>query len=204
MAENREIFFKASFIRPPKICNRQLQPFSLCHEYFLSYIGNPYLVGGKVTTDDLLSAILVCSKTYNELKTHLYYPVSFLNRLWFLRWKYRNLDIAHESFKTYMDDYFDTPDHFRKMSDDVEIPDRYKAPWEYHAVRVLCEVYNMTVDEAWNTSINLARCYYDTWAESNGDDSIIGDRLNEEESAENESKLWKLVTIQQEELKKAK
>ena len=194
---NRDIFFKASFIEPPQICGRQLRPFSLCHEYFLSSLGNPYLVGGQPSDNDLLTAILVCSKTYQQCRRFLYKPTNFLTALWVLRWKRHGLEIAHESFEQYKSDYFDVPEHTHKNEG---VPDKYKAPWQYHCVRILCAIYNYTTDEAWNLPINLARCYADAWAESRGDDSLIAS-LTPEEAVENENKLWQLVVNQREELK---
>lgn len=181
MPSNKEIFFKAVFLEPPRICGKRLLPFSLAHTYFLSYLKNPYIVGGQVTDDDLLSAIFICSLTYSEIKKYLNYPRWFAFSVWVLKWKFRKLDIAHESFRTYLSEYFDVPDHFVPVpnADEEQPPVKedertsYSAPWQYHLVHILCREYRFTLDEAWNTGITVARCYYDVWSESTGFDNSL-------------------------------
>jgi hypothetical protein len=169
---NKDIFFKAIFLRPPLICGKQLRPFSLAHEYFLEYVQNPYLVGGKTSKEKLLEAILVCSMTYSEIAEYICKPKVLNVAIWALRWRMHNLKVAGESFLVYLDDYFDTPEHWIKENSSGE---GYASPWQYHIVRILCDKYNCTLDDAWNMPVNLARCYYDVHCESGGDESIISD-----------------------------
>jgi len=167
---NRDTFFKAVFVEPPRICGKRLRPFSLAHEYFLEHTGNSALCRGAIDADSLLTAIFVCSLTYSELKRHINSPRMFRLGLWYLKWRFRNLDIAAESFLSYVDEYIDVPDHW---SEDRE--DSYSAPWQWHMVTVLCDRFNCTLNEAWDTPVSFARCAYDTFNESKGDKSIVSD-----------------------------
>jgi hypothetical protein len=181
MPTNKDIFFKAIFLEPPRICGKRLMPFSVAHDYFLSHLGNPYMVGGKVTSEHLLNAILVCSMTYKEIKAHLNNPSRIKAWLWFLNWRFRNLDIAHESFMVYLSEHYDVPDHFEPYDvsdfDDFakppEAPQKYGGPYQYHLVHIMCREYGLSLDDAWNTGLTTARCYYDIWSESTGYDNTI-------------------------------
>jgi hypothetical protein len=182
MPSNREIFFKAVFVEPPQICGRKLLPYSLAQDYFLRNIGNPYVVGGQLNEEALLVAIFVCSLTYKQIRKYVYDPHWFRAGLWFLKWKFRKLSIASESFQAYFQEYNDIPEHFDHVpSDDeenmpVKADDRseYGGPWQYHLVHILCREYGLSIDDAWDTGITTARCYYDIWAESTGmDDTIV-------------------------------
>ena len=180
MPSNKDIFFKAVFLEPPRICGKRLHPFSLAHEYFLKHLNNPIIVGGSITDDDLLTAIFVCSLTFKELREYFNQPSTFKVGLWFLRWRYRNLAIAHESFAVYLSEYYDVPDHFKpepKEGEELPVKEEragYGCPYQYHLMHILCREYSMSIDEAWNTSLTTARCYYDVWSESTGfDDSCV-------------------------------
>ena len=186
MATNEEIFFKAAFIEPPRICGRRLLPFSIAHDYLLRYYKSPYIVGGSVDDDCLLDAIYYCSLTYRELRRHIANPSWVKAGAWRLCWLYRNLNFAHDQFLSYFEEYYEVPDHFDHVEDELpaeigeSIPAEskskkgtYAAPWHYHLAHILRSQYHCTKDEAWNTSITEARCVYDVWAESTGDDSLV-------------------------------
>jgi len=187
MATNREIFFNAVFVEPPKICGKKLKPYSLAHDYFLRYLKNPLVVGGETSDEDLLNAIFVCSLSYRQLKRFLNYPKRFMAMLWFLRWRIKDLEIARKSFRLYIGEYFEIPDHFTPyapVSPDAalfateakEKGKPYAAPWQYHLVHTLCFCYGCSLDEAWNTPVTTARCYHDVWSESTGlDNSLVSE-----------------------------
>lgn len=184
MLSNREIFFKAVFLGPPLLCGKRLRPFSIAHEYFLKRLKSPYVVGGECAKDDLLLAIHVCSLTYGELKSALNDGKHSVSKLWCLLWSLRSLETAEESFRLYLMEHYDVPDHFEKVENlpsdisslapETAKKESYAAPFEYHLVHVLCSQYNCTLDEAWNMPLTTARCYYDVWSESTGyDDSLV-------------------------------
>lgn len=174
---SREVWLQSLFLNPPRICGRNLKPFSLYHEFLLKNLKSPLICGGEYSSEDLLSAILICSLDFKECKQRLFYkPSSFRWGLWILRWKYRNLNTAKESFEQYLSEYSLVPEHWENVNEESK---GYSAPWEMHLVHVLCKEYNCTLAEAWDMPLNLGRCLYDTWAESKGDESLISDHQYE-------------------------
>lgn len=173
-----DVWLQALFLQPPKICGKQLLPFSVGHYFLLRNLNSPYIKGGIPTYNDLLMAILICSMSFETCQKILVYnPKMWKWSLWFLRWQLINLETAEKSLKQYLSEYICTPEHWEYVKgEDIKPVDPYGCPLEFHIVRVLCSIYNMNTEKAWNTPYGLARCYYDTWAESDrGDISVISE-----------------------------
>jgi len=66
------------------------------------------------------------------------------------------------------------PEHLRP-SDGSGKP--LKAPYQRHIVLCLCERYNMTKEQAWNHPYAEARCMYDVYQESRGDESLASETV---------------------------
>lgn len=99
---------------------------------------------------------------------------------WAFRLRNLNLTIAGESFFQYMMDFAECPDHWEPAGDSEHDTGKGScAPWEYHLHRVMCDIYHYTADEAWDIPLARARCYFDAWAESNGDKSLVSEREQE-------------------------
>jgi len=162
---------KALFSAPPRIMGRQLLPYSLAHSRALKLLASPYVAGGVVTPADVLVAVAVCSRTMPQIVASGVCadrkPWATAWALWWslrLRWSF---DRAHASLTAYFNEYASEPEHEERAGK------RYNAPWEFHHVRVLCNVYGVTPAVAWECPMVTARCYYDAHGEANGDDSII-------------------------------
>jgi hypothetical protein len=205
--QNNDVWFQALFLQPPAICGVKLKPFSLGHEFILRYLGNPYIVGGEVSKVDLLAAILICSKTFEDCRSDLIYnPKPFRWALWSLWCRCCNLKREEAEFIQYVSDSFLVPEHFNKDSDHHG---SFAAPWEMHAVHILCKEYRCSLNQAWDMPVNLARCYYDVWGESKGDNSIVpsnvdGDagmnalqRLIAQQKADQEKDMQRLKAIKE-------
>lgn len=185
MEAEPDCWFQSLMVTPPKIAGVRLLPYSLAHHAILSGLGSPYSIGGIPSRQDVLIAIQVCSKTWDQNRAWLdNNPADVTGVMGWLislgrfslrrmRWTPFNWRAAHDDLMTYIEDYGRVPDHIR--SGDVSADDsaEIKAPYEWHIVRILCTAYGMTHDQAWNCPLNLAKCYADTWAESNGDDTML-------------------------------
>ena len=174
MKMGSEVWFQELFVKPPRICGQQLKPYSVHHSFLLRNLGNPLIVGGEVTDNDLLSAILICSLSHEASQDLIYNPKSIRWGWWLFYWSLKDLTIARESFIQYVSEYLTVPEHWKKEtgSDGDEIA----APFEMHLVLALCSKYNCSLSEAWNFPLALARCYYDVWAENEGDTTIVSER----------------------------
>jgi hypothetical protein len=176
-------WFQAQIVCPPIICGVQLLPFSIGHEYILRRLDNPYLVGGPRTRESLLECIQICSRNMAKNRTWFAEIGTRWGTIKLAWWAFRlrklNLTIAGESFCQYMMDYVECPDHWDPASDVSGGGKGSCAPWEYHLHRIMCEVYHYTADEAWDVPLARARCYFDAWAESNGDKSLVSEHEQE-------------------------
>jgi len=164
-------FFQAAYCQPPRVLGVQLRPFSLGHLLLLEGLGNPFVAWGTGSRAELFAAVLVCSHTMAENGRVLFGGRLPLWRLiwWALRWPERRIGPERDAFVRYLADYTATPEHWESESDGKG----FRAPWQYHFVLVLCREFGMGWAEAWNAPVALARCCYDTWAETQGDKSLI-------------------------------
>lgn len=180
-----DVWFKALFLDAPMIFGKRLLPFSLAHHFILRSFKNAYVCGGIPDDGDLLSAIHICSRTWEQnQKTVSGKDSTLVLRAWAWTCNRIGTATAHESFLTYLHDYQDVPDH-AEIIDVPEIhegetivelkPCKVIAPNEYHLVHALMTKYGMTESEAWNLPINRAQCYYDTDKEACGESTLADD-----------------------------
>lgn len=150
-------------------------PFSLWHSFILRQLDNQYARGtpSESFLDDLVSAIAVCSLGYADGKAILADHKALKKRFNRISGRVRAPLQLSNQFIAYRGDFCDAPEHGRQ--DDKDKRSFVNAPWEFHVVRCLCSVYGCTLEQAWNTGVGLARCYYDVDQESKGDDSLIGE-----------------------------
>lgn len=166
----RDLFFQAIVCQPPVICGRRLLPFSVSHEYILKALESPYIIGGPVTKADVLLAIDVCAHTWQDNAARLFggAPPVGLWRRWGRRWLRGKLSTADKSLRRYIEDYTACPEHW-SGADGSEI----RAPWEFHLVRILMDHCGFSEAAAWDCPLARARCYADTWSESQGDKTLV-------------------------------
>ena len=169
-----DAFFQAAFCQAPKIAGRQLLPFSLSHVMLLRGLGNGFATRGDGTRSELLTALLVCSRTHKQNARALFgQKQSILSLIaWAARWPDSRLEPERVAFQAYLSDYLTTPEHW----EDGSASGGFLAPWPYHFVLTLTEHYGCYLDEAWDMPVGLARCYYDVWAETQGDKSLISEK----------------------------
>lgn len=163
---------KAALVQPPQILGRQLLPFSHGHFFVLGAMESPYVKGGSVTNDDLVSAVFICSHTFEENQALLFSDHKYEKQVgaWARKLKKFSFYEAREQFVDYYDVFTNVPDHW--ISQDNKRP---KAAYEFTVVTGLVSSGVCTLSEAWNMGFSLARCYYSAVAESNGDDSLLSE-----------------------------
>lgn len=164
-------FFQAAYCQPPKVLGVQLRPLSLAHVLLLEGIGNSFLRRHTGTRADLFSAVLVCSRTMEENGRVLFGGKLPLWRLiwWAIRWPESKIGVERDTFCQYLADYTNCPEHWESESDGKG----FRAPCQYHFAMIMAREFGMTWDQAWNAPVSLARCCYDTWAETQGDKSLL-------------------------------
>jgi hypothetical protein len=161
---------QALLVTPLTIGGVRLRPFSLAHSMVLRAKASPYIIGGPATHDDLFFALQVCARTLAQIRESLLGPHPPFGRLLIagLRWRRASFSLADKSFRTYLSDYRRFPE--RQPSDSKGFS---AAPFEWHAARILCGQYGVTLAEAWDMPLGLAVCAFDTWTESQGDKGLV-------------------------------
>jgi len=180
-----DVWFKSLFLDAPVIFGKRLLPFSLAHHFILRVFKNAYVVGGTPDDGDLLSAIHICSRTWEQNQATVLGKDSVLIlRTWAWTCSRIGTTTAHESFLTYLKDFQDVPDH----AEIIDVPAinegetivelkacKVVAPTEFHLVHTLMSKYGMSESEAWNMPLNRAQCYYDTDKEAVGESTLADD-----------------------------
>lgn len=167
---------QAVYVAAPVICGRRLLPFSLAHSMLLRAIGNPYAYRGvEATREELLAAVLICSRTREENRAALFAGGQRAGALlrWSWRWRKMSLATADASFRQYIKDHT----RFAPHHELAEAPDAHEpaAPFEFHLHRHLCVNEGMGDEEAWNCGMGYARHLFDCWAESQGSKSLMSE-----------------------------
>lgn len=176
------VFMQAVLSPAPVIMGIQLRPMSVGHSYLLAAVQSPFAVGGKVDRADLATAVIICAHDWDAGRALLFGEDGRLAE------ESSDLgEIVHEitadmtdaerdewftseldAFDRYMEIARDIPDHFSNGQERS-----YRAPWEWHAVRLMCQ-NGLAADRsaAWNTPLNEAMCWRSVVVEHMGDDSI--------------------------------
>ena len=164
------LWLQAMTERPFVLFGRRLLPFSLAHIFYLRRMNSPYTCGGETSFEDLCFAVKICSMTRKEIAAFmgggaLTWWARIRLMLWSARWS-RYYKAGDAALRQHIADYSNVAD--RWQWDDDPAPVECKCPWELHMVRMMCEKFNMTPEEAWNTPFSLARCYSDSVIEAAG------------------------------------
>jgi hypothetical protein len=176
-----DAFFQAICCQPVTVFGRKLKPFSLSHSYLLEGLENPWPKYGEGSKSALIHAVWVCSHDHETNVEQVLRPPLF--RMFLAGLMARRYDYATERkvFLRYMADYMEIPDHWYS---DTGSSKGFRAPWQFHFVMGLTQHCGMVLRDAWNTPVALARCWYDVWAEKQGDDSLVSVREQELAKAE--------------------
>jgi hypothetical protein len=176
-----DAFFQAICCQPVTVFGRKLKPFSLSHSYLLEGLENPWPKYREGSKSALIHAVWVCSQDHGTNVAQVLRPPLF--RMFLAGLMARRYDYATERkvFLQYMADYMEIPDHWYS---DTGSSKGLRAPWQLHFVMGLTQHCGMVLRDAWNAPVALARCWYDVWAEKQGDDSLVSVREQELAKAE--------------------
>jgi len=176
-----DAFFQALCCQPVTVFGRKLRPFSLSHAFILESLRNRWMESGDKARSQLLHAVWVCGNDHaTNVKQVTRPPIGRMAL--FAAWSKR-YDSEHEEakFLQYVSDYMEIPEHWEGKEYSGKV---FRAPWQYHFALTVAHECGKTVDEAWDMPVALARCYYDVWAEKQGDDSLVS--VREKRRAEQE------------------
>jgi hypothetical protein len=166
----RDAFFQALYYAsPPRVFGMRLKPFSLSHSYILSGLENGWIQSGEGSRPELLHAVWVCSRSHKENATAIINPPLIRMATAAILSKCYDYETGRGIFKQYVSDYIELPEHWRGESDGKS----FRAPWQYHFAMNAANHCGISIGEAWDMPVSLARCYYDVYAEKQGDDSLV-------------------------------
>lgn len=157
------------------VCGIAVRAMSVWHYYALEQLNNAYVCGGIHDRDAAASLLLICGRDRDE--TRALYLRS--------RARAKALSRIHKAIKPIKFAELDSactdyclactrvPEHVRPgLPGDNTSGKLLSAPVALHIVLCLCDHYQMTEAQAWNHPYADARCKYDTWRESMGDESL--------------------------------
>lgn len=166
-------YAKAPMLTPPRIMGVQLRPFSAWHAHVLCVLGNPAVIGGRVTLDKSVQTVLVCADAWHEdhrRNLHLYrrFMRRGLTRMRFW-WRALRADeqrVAREIVE-YVNAYLDGPEYWTEKGGK-----RSRIPVAVRVAGVLVSLCGIREERAWNMPLNLALAYQSIINESNGADIV--------------------------------
>lgn len=160
------------------ICGIEVRAMSVWHLYALENLNNAYVCGGVHDRDAAASLLLICQRDYAGGRDLYLRPFA----------RARALAKIHKVIKPLKWDELDAtcidycltctrvPEHLRKLDGTEK---SLKAPYQRHIILCLCSRYNMSKDQAWNHPYSEARCIYDVYQESRGDESLASERTQQ-------------------------
>lgn len=167
-----EVWIKALMAEPPRMFGRRLKPFALIHRLVLRTLESPLVTGQPASPIDIYLFVAVCSRSLAELRRDLFRIARWKRGMrWVLWWNRAYTESVAAKLRDYIEDFNDTPRHWQAKGG--KAGKAFKAPYEFHMVRVLCGHYGYTQAEAWNERCGYARCLYDTFAEAEYEDTSL-------------------------------
>lgn len=158
------------------ICGVEVRAMSVWHLYALENLNNVYVCGGIHDRDAAASLLLICGRDMGQTRSLYLRPHA----------RAKTLAAIHKTVKPIPWDELDAactdycltcmrvPEHLRPVDCSGK---PLKAPYQWHIVLCLCDQYNMTIDQAWNLPYAKARCTFDVYQESRGDESLASETI---------------------------
>ena len=155
------------------LCGIEIGVMSVWHLFALEQLDNAYVCGGLGDRDAAASLILICQRDFEDGRALYLRPRVRARALASIHRDIKPLKI--EDLRAACSDYVTAclrvPEHLRPTDGSGK---SLKAPYQWHLILCLCERYGMTKYQAWNHPYAEARCLYDAWQESKGDESLAG------------------------------
>jgi len=116
----------ALFPTPVKVCGVTLHPPTVGHFQILEHLENPYTCGGDATLEQLLSAVLVCQRSFSRGVRMIRSPIILALRMkWLALRMYRmKLEWKAEStrFRRFIDECSWVPERFKDEHEKMMLP----------------------------------------------------------------------------------
>ena len=151
--------------RPPKVLGVQLLPLCIGHKLLLDRIACPVVSGGTFTLQDLMGAVLVCSRSFedaNKLHRERLLPL----KIWLWSRRFAGFDIAREilAFRNYIEAGCSCPE----LKADASEGRGAGAPYTLRLVQFCREKLGMTDAQAWDFPLARANWEWATGWEGEG------------------------------------
>lgn len=162
------------------ICGIEVRAMSVWHLYALENLSNAYVCGGIHDRDAAASLLLICQRDYAGVKDLFLKPHTRARVLARIHKTVKNIPwIELDAACT---DYCLTctriPEHLRDgKPGDKSVGKLLSAPIFWHIILCLCDQYQKTESEAWNTPYVRASCMFDVWREATGDETLACERV---------------------------
>ena len=163
----------AFLLRPGRVLDKDLHPFTVGHAFLLESINSPYFHGGKRTKEDLLIAVMICSQSFEDASLFIVQPPADLKKQ-VKKWgRYASagrtgLDLDGSQFEKYIQEYSRMPDRWidpdpvkAMKSHDSAFPSTMRVAWNLMS-------HGVSEKDAYNMPYNRALQYYGIEVESNG------------------------------------
>lgn len=163
-------FLETVFHSPPVLLGRALKPFCCGHAVTLDALESPFVKGGTATLDDLISAIWVCSHSFEEIRSKFGGDrQAMLSECvdWGKSASDFDLQSVNEGFQRYLVEGTRAPQRWKTKESKNS-----RAPWALTVVTALMREMKMSEAQAWNMPLPQALWYFASISEANGDKSL--------------------------------
>uniref|UniRef100_A0A6M3LLN6 Uncharacterized protein n=1 Tax=viral metagenome TaxID=1070528 RepID=A0A6M3LLN6_9ZZZZ len=167
----QKVFQNALYHQEPTVLLRRLLPLCLGHLHQLYAAESCYVNGGAKHLFDLVFAVGICSRTWEEGIAWLHSPTLLRSVKRWGRESSRTLNFFEEErkFAVYFDEYSQLP--YRRIKEGPEAGRPYKHPWTLILATELLD--KVGESRAWNMPLPLALSYWSGWQEiAHGDDTL--------------------------------
>jgi len=161
-------WYQSLMIQPPIVMGRRLKPFSMIQRLTLENFDSPFITHNRpITRADVTFAVMVCSRDWAGLQAKFFHDFMWIGIWWdAIRATFYNWQSEADRLTVYINAYSDTPDV------DNSKKSTHKAPWQFHAVHIICKEYHFPEEKVWNMALNRVLCYVATASESWGNDVL--------------------------------
>jgi len=166
------------------VCGVAVPSLSVWHTFALENIGNRYLCGGPCDRDDAAGLLMFAQHDMAGGRrlmqpNAINYRKRQASRI-YKRLKKAEWSEVHAACLEYVETCTRAVSRWNKQ-DQTSKP--AGVPYQWHLVKCMCfgNVNEKSLADAWNMPYPVARCIYDAYAESKGDDSLMANQYQEME-----------------------
>lgn len=147
-------FAKSFLFSCPEILGLKLKPLSIGHFIILDMLHSPFYCGGSISNDDLITAIFVCSKSFQENLNSISNPALLKKEIkeWGIKQgKKADYKKVIKQVREYFAYYDDTP---KRYIDESKQSKPNNAPWQIAITWKLLDkfeekdIYDMAITKA--------------------------------------------------------